>query len=112
MWKPWIALTAAGIISGSGGSIALAEEETTRAAQAALVEEPPIIDGDVNEEVWSRTEPLTGFIQAEPVEGQPALTSSSITQLARLPMSVPPYSFGTVTRNNPSFAASATADRA
>src|SRR5436190_1590538 len=33
---------------------------------------PITIDGALDEEVWTRAMPATGFIQADPQEGQPA----------------------------------------
>ncbi len=77
MRKLWIALTA-GITIGLSQPNTLAEEGPIRAAQAAQVETPPIIDGVVNEEIWNRAEPLTNFIQAEPVEGLPATEKTEV----------------------------------
>jgi hypothetical protein len=75
MKKPLI-LFAAGIF-GLSQPFATAEEISIRAAQATRIEEPPIIDGEL-EETWSRAEPLTGFIQAEPFEGQPATEKTEV----------------------------------
>ena len=36
------------------------------------VDEPPTIDGSVDDAVWELADPITDFIQAEPVEGTPA----------------------------------------
>ena len=39
---------------------------------AAETKGPMVIDGALDEEVWSRAVPATDFIQADPLEGQPA----------------------------------------
>src|SRR5688500_16210819 len=41
-------------------------------AAAQLVDAAPLIDGRLNEEVWQRGTLLTGFLQREPFEGEPA----------------------------------------
>lgn len=40
--------------------------------QAVQATSPIVIDGALDEEVWTRAIPATGFIQADPQEGQPA----------------------------------------
>jgi hypothetical protein len=45
------------------------------AVQAAA---PVVIDGALDEEVWSRAAPATDFIQADPLEGQPATERSEV----------------------------------
>ena len=49
-----------------------AQEEGVRVARATFVEEPPRIDGFVDDAVWELATPITDFIQTEPVEGTPA----------------------------------------
>ncbi|MCY4645274.1 MAG: hypothetical protein OXE73_00080 [Gammaproteobacteria bacterium] len=39
-------------------------------ARAAAVAAPPVIDGRLDDALWSGLEPLDGFIQREPSEGQ------------------------------------------
>ena len=46
-----------------------AQDEGLRVARATFVEEPPTIDGFVNDAVWELADPITDFIQTEPVEG-------------------------------------------
>jgi hypothetical protein len=41
-------------------------------SSASRVTEAPAIDGALDEQVWRQAAPLTGFVQAEPFEGQPA----------------------------------------
>ena len=43
-----------------------------RVSSASRVTEAPSIDGALDESVWQNAAPLTGFVQAEPFEGQPA----------------------------------------
>jgi hypothetical protein len=63
-------------------SMPLAAQETARRqARAARVEEAPIIDGVVEEEIWSRAEVITGFVQAEPHEGEPATENTEVRLL-------------------------------
>ena len=40
-------------------------------AEAAAITAPPVIDGRLDDGVWSGLEPLDGFTQREPSEGQP-----------------------------------------
>ena len=47
-------------------------QEINRAARAAFVELPPVIDGIVDDTVWDLADPITDFIQAEPLQGTPA----------------------------------------
>ncbi len=47
-------------------------QEGVRVARATFVEETPIIDGVVDEAVWELADPITGFVQTEPLEGTPA----------------------------------------
>jgi hypothetical protein len=50
-------------------------------ASALRVVEPPTIDGRLNETIWRNAEPLTGFTQAEPLEGQPASEQTEVRLL-------------------------------
>jgi RluA family pseudouridine synthase len=50
----------------------LSSPDGRRQMQAIRAESPIVIDGALDEEVWTRAEPATGFIQADPLEGQPA----------------------------------------
>jgi hypothetical protein len=47
-------------------------------SSASKVTSAPAIDGTLDERVWLEAEPLTGFVQAEPFEGEPA---SQITEV-------------------------------
>jgi hypothetical protein len=52
-----------------------------RQARAVRVEEAPIVDGVVEEEIWSRAEVITDFVQAEPHEGEPATENTEVRLL-------------------------------
>ena len=49
-----------------------------RVAEAAPVEEAPIIDGKVDDDVWRRAKVITDFIQAERYEGEPATERTEV----------------------------------
>jgi len=49
-----------------------------RQAQASRTVEAPIMDGIVDDDVWAQAEPLTDFVQAEPLEGQPATETTVV----------------------------------
>ena len=59
-------------LSGSTLATGATQIDATPTATAAAVEEGPVMDGVVDDEVWKRAEVITGFIQAEPYEGEPA----------------------------------------
>ena len=54
--------------------------QQSRVARATHVEEPPTIDGRVDDAVWELAEPITDFIQAEPLQG----TSASERTVVRM----------------------------
>src|SRR5688572_33199687 len=47
-------------------------------ASAVHVTEAPTIDGAADEGMWPDATPLTGFVQAEPFEGQPGSESTEV----------------------------------
>jgi hypothetical protein len=49
--------------------------------QARRVQTPPVIDGRLDDNVWSGGTNLSGFIQNEPFEGQPATERTEISIL-------------------------------
>lgn len=55
-----------------------AEDGVRRTASAARVAVPPVIDGKLDEDVWSEAEVITGFVQAEPREGAPATENTEV----------------------------------
>lgn len=42
---------------------------------------PITVDGVLNEDLWERTEPITGFLQSEPVEGAPSSRNTEVRVL-------------------------------
>ena len=71
-------LTILGFLACSANALAKPPAEAARAAEAAPVQESPIIDGVVDDEVWSNAKVLTDFIQAEPHEGEPATEKTEV----------------------------------
>jgi hypothetical protein len=47
-------------------------------ATAVAAVEAPTIDGVLDDRVWQSATPLTGFVQAEPLEGQPASEATEV----------------------------------
>ena len=47
-------------------------------AQAVRVEEPPKLDGTVDDPIWQQAVPIKDFRQKEPYEGQPATESTEV----------------------------------
>jgi len=66
-------LSAQALVLGSESS-----STTTRVAEAASIQEAPLIDGKVDDDVWQDAQVITGFIQAEPYEGQPATEKTEV----------------------------------
>ena len=73
-----------GVLAGLAAAPSAAsagEEESesgTRIGRAASTLEAPVIDGRMDDEVWQGAEPLTGFVQANPFEGQPATERTEV----------------------------------
>ena len=64
------------LVFGSGSESAAAA--AARVAVATPVEEAPVIDGKVDDDVWHNAEVITDFIQAEPFEGRPATEKTEV----------------------------------
>ncbi len=45
---------------------------------AVKFDTPPIIDGIISEEIWMKADPITRFIQREPLNGQPATEKTEV----------------------------------
>ncbi|MBI2835503.1 MAG: carbohydrate binding family 9 domain-containing protein [Acidobacteria bacterium] len=54
------------------GDDALRSPDGRLQVTAARATTPPKIDGTLDDELWLRAEPVSGFVQAEPQEGKPA----------------------------------------
>lgn len=50
---------------------------TRKAGTAARVTEAPAIDGILDEGVWKSAKPMSDFVQAEPLEGEAAISGST-----------------------------------
>jgi hypothetical protein len=61
-----------------GGCFTSAWAQERRVASAVRITAPPTIDGLLEDEAWDRANPVAGFVQAEPLEGQPASESTEI----------------------------------
>ena len=65
-----------------GHSVAAAQEvrpvPELSAGRLADGEERPVIDGRVDEAIWSTAQPFSAFIQQEPDEGQPATERTEV----------------------------------
>lgn len=46
-------------------------QERTKTLYITKVDEPPKIDGEINDPCWQRIEPISGFIQYNPINGAP-----------------------------------------
>jgi hypothetical protein len=52
-------------------SVAVAAPASRPVASALQITEAPVIDGALDDRMWQEATPFTGFVQAEPFEGQP-----------------------------------------
>ena len=66
------------VVAPDGGGIAAIPRPVANATQ---VVEAPVIDGQLDEEMWQYAPPLTGFVQAEPLEGAPASEETEVRLL-------------------------------
>ena len=66
---PVAMLFSAAMVSGQNAS---------RVGWATLVDEAPTIDGFIDDAVWARAEPFTGFVQQAPIVGNPATERTEI----------------------------------
>ena len=53
-------------------------QNASRVGWATLVDEAPTIDGFIDDAVWARAEPFTGFVQQAPIVGNPATERTEI----------------------------------
>jgi hypothetical protein len=63
------------LVSSAG---VMAQASTKRVDAVRIEGRAPRIDGRLDEEVWTRASPATGFIQREPQEGQPATEQTEV----------------------------------
>jgi hypothetical protein len=69
--------SAQGVGTATGSGTAARQSVAT----AVRVTEVPTIDGVLDEAMWQQAAPLTDFVQAEPLEGQPASESTEVRVL-------------------------------
>jgi hypothetical protein len=61
------------------GNVQLIPQAPSRTGRAVATEQAPTVDGDVlGDAAWASVEPLTGFIQSAPDEGQPATERTEV----------------------------------
>lgn len=65
-------------LSVAHASPAQGQEPARPIAMAVQAAEAPTIDGVLDDRVWQNATPLTDFVQAEPLEGQPASESTEV----------------------------------
>src|SRR5688572_32846115 len=58
-------------------------QASTREFRASRTDKPPVIDGQLSDEVWSRTQVMSDFTQVDPDEGQPATERTEVRVLYR-----------------------------
>ena len=56
----------------------VAGQSSSRVGQATFVDEAPMIDGSMDDAVWARAEPFTGFVQQLPIVGNPATEKTEV----------------------------------
>ncbi|HSG09213.1 MAG TPA: DUF5916 domain-containing protein [Longimicrobiales bacterium] len=71
-------LTLAGGLPASAQIAASRSEADRLRVEAVEVREPLRLDGVLDDEVWQRARPVTGFVQAEPREGQAATERTEV----------------------------------
>ncbi len=67
--------------AGARVSAAPAQVADPRDVQAVRAPSAPVVDGRLDDEVWRLAEPVTGFLQRDPVEGEPA-SEDTVVQVA------------------------------
>ena len=63
---------------GQGAARPAADSGSRPVATAVQAAEAPMVDGVLDDRVWQNATPLTNFVQAEPLEGQPASESTEV----------------------------------
>jgi Domain of unknown function (DUF5916)/Carbohydrate family 9 binding domain-like len=72
------ALVFAAVALAHAQDLALSSPDARRTLKAVETAEPPTIDGVLDEPLWQRAEPATGFVQADPLEGEPATEQTEV----------------------------------
>jgi hypothetical protein len=75
-WSPHVL-----VVATFASSTEASPSTTTRVAEAMEAQEPPVIDGVVDEPIWKTARTITDFVQAEPYEGEPATEKTEVRLL-------------------------------
>lgn len=80
--RAWMAATALlTAASASGQTLSITSSDGRRALQATRTVGPIVVDGVLDEPIWRSPAAADGFVQADPLEGQPATESTTVTVL-------------------------------
>jgi hypothetical protein len=66
------------LASAAAAQTRVATEASQKRLSAKKTTTPPVIDGNLDEAVWTTVDPITDFVQAEPTEGQPASEKTEV----------------------------------
>ena len=58
--------------------VSSAAQNDVRIARAKRVDAAPVLDGNLNDVMWQDIAPIEGFVQSEPLEGQPATERTEV----------------------------------
>ena len=61
-----------------GQTLSVPSLDGRRTLSAARTDTPVVVDGVLDEPIWRTAQPATGFIQSDPVEGQPATEATEV----------------------------------
>jgi hypothetical protein len=78
-WRAGVAgILVGGTVSLSAQDATLGTPDGRRTLTAVRVATPVVIDGVLDEEVWRTAPPAAGFVQSDPLEGQPATEATEV----------------------------------
>ena len=78
MLKSSSTISCSAILLSSSVTGVWAQDNSAYVANATRVETAPAIDGHLDDPVWQAAIPITGFVQAEPLDGQPATERTEV----------------------------------
>ncbi|MBI4520492.1 MAG: hypothetical protein HY701_06620, partial [Gemmatimonadetes bacterium] len=64
--------------NGSAQTVQRRGEDGRLEVWAATTQDPVRVDGRLDDPIWRQAEPAGGFVQAEPLEGQPASEQTAV----------------------------------
>ena len=68
----------ASAVTAAAQERSLSSPDARRTLTAVETTEPPVIDGLLDEALWQHVQPATGFIQSDPLEGEPATEQTEV----------------------------------